>query len=733
MANERTYTYRNGEKLALTKKPDEYVVRMLPDKVFALGLGAGEQVSSASTRVRVPAAKLNKEMERARESGIAHHGYTDAQTGQELLITDRVMVRFKNKASAEDISAIQGRYGLTPLARYTPLDYLFELTAHTGMNPVKLVVAMKEKEEFVESAENDLNYRMGKRAPAPPSDGSYAAQWHLHATPGSDVDPRAHARCEEAWTRLDSYGLDSIVVGLSDDGCRLDHPDFDSPGKFAGWGYFSGTRLVANLDPDAEPAKMYDAGNSHGTSCAGVIAGEVDGGLIVGAAPGCRLLPVKWENLPGGFLGVSDSKLMTMLAFVSDKVDILSNSWGVSPASLWSQQVIERVGKLAQSGGRRGKGILFLWAAGNENCPISYTTSIDTPFTDGWEFSAGQWSWAGPQTSRVFRHNLVNIPGVLHVAALASTAQRSHYSNYGPGIDICAPSSNSHAYWRMEVAGRAIVTASGEADQVTTEFGGTSSATPLVAGIAALVLSANPSLSALRVASILRATASKDLDFTGYSRSPATAFDPNPKRWDVSPIAPFDKGDFLHVPDKETSWSPWFGCGRVDADQAVAMAGAVTMTQLPLRRPPLLPKRSGGYPAPLPSPMLRGSDSGIGVRRLAFTAGQKVKASSTDDTANAIWSVSFDCVAAMWSVGGWVDPLRRIDEYTSDPSYAAAIADYINQTVPAACTLYGLIWNGITASEVAQCETVEALRLRIAGQISAATVVASALRGVRHG
>jgi hypothetical protein len=88
-------------------------------------------------------------------------------------------------------------------------------------------------------------------------------------------------------------------------------------------------------------------------------------------------------------LFISDSKLLTALNFVANKVDVLSNSWGSTPTTLWPVQVINRITELAQTGGRRGRGIVFLWAAGNENCPISHQAQIDVPFDSGWnEFGA---------------------------------------------------------------------------------------------------------------------------------------------------------------------------------------------------------------------------------------------------------------------------------------------------------------------------------------------------------
>lgn len=567
------YTYRGGKKIPLAKNPEQFVVRALPDQVRAAGFDNAEQVSSASTRVRTRAADLEAMMARSRELAPTHHAYTIADSGQEFLITDRVFVTFKGMPSAEQVAAFAGKYGLRQLESYSPREFLFQLTNHTGINPVKLVVKLVETEPQVESAENDLNYRAQRRAIALPTDPHYAREWHLHdrfAHP--DFDVRAHARCEQAWLLAESLGSRDVVIGVTDDGCKLDHADFDSPGKFAGWGYFRGTRLVTERDIDAVPGDMYQAGANHGTACAGVIAGEADAVLTVGAAPGCRLLPIKWES-DGPSLLISDSKFLTALSYLADKVDVVSNSWGIVPINEFASTVVNRIRQLVRTGGRRGRGIVFLWAAGNDNCPIAHQANVDVPYTDGWEFRNGSWVWVGVRTARSFRNNLAGEPGVLHIAALASTAQRSHYSNYGTGISLTAPTNNVHAYYRLQVRGLGITTTTGAAGGVTHEFGGTSSATPLVAGVAGLVISANPNLSAFEVISILQRTAAKDLEMTGYPRTPPANFDPNPT-WDVSPIAPFDHGDFQNTGHADGTWSPWFGHGRIDAEAAVAAARA---------------------------------------------------------------------------------------------------------------------------------------------------------------
>lgn len=564
------YTYRCGEKKALKKRPDEFVIRQLPDELPETFPANKEQMSSRSTRIKVKPNELESMMKKGRQIAPTHHSYEDPESGADFLITDRVIVTFDDGVSMEEVGALAGKYALEIVYRYSPHKYLLRLTDETAMNPIKLVVKLHEKEKKVTHVEHDLNMRITTRVNLP-SDAAYSRQWHLHQQHQStEFDTRSSARCESAWQLLENYGDPGVVVAVTDDGCQLNHPDMDSANKFAGWGYFEGINLRTFGDFGSDPDKMYQDGANHGTSCAGVIAAENDGQRTVGAAAGCSLLPIKWES-QGPSLLISDHKLLLALDYMADKADIVSNSWGSTPRTFWSRDVTDRIAELAISGGPRGKGMLFLWAAGNENCPIDHTASQEVPYTDGWRFNGSSWNWVGVETTRNFSNNLVGIPGLIHVAALASTAQRSHYSNYGAGIDLCAPSSNSHAYFRMPVAGLGITTTVGNGSLVTEEFGGTSSATPLVAGIAALVISANPELTALEVISILKRTASKDLNMTPYAQTPPASFDTDTS-WDVSPVAPFESGEFTDIGSSEGTWSPWFGHGRVDAPDAIQAA-----------------------------------------------------------------------------------------------------------------------------------------------------------------
>lgn len=579
--NKELYSYRNGKKIFLSKEVDAYVARALPHQLMKFGKSEDlEQVSSASTKIRIHADILENQMNEVRNSVTAHHAY-NLEDGSDFLITDRIIVTFRRSTSNEELSQFIAKYALILKRKYSDHEFLFQLTDNTGMNPVKLVVLITENEkDTVELCEHDLNHIIKSRNVNVPTDPKYFQQWHLHERlTDNEFDVRSSARCEDAWNILNHFGSEDVVIGVTDDGCKLDHPDFNSQGKFTTWGYMSGLNLIHRDSIASNPNNMYQDGADHGTNCCGVVAAEVDAQLTVGAAPGCRLLPIKWES-SGPSLFISDGKIFTVLEFLQNKVDVISNSWGSSPHGNYASFVVNKIRALAQSGGRRGKGIVFLWAAGNENCPINFSGNLDIPYDHGWKQRMdGSWFWDGVRTSRTFSHNLAGIPGVMFIAALASSAQRSHYSNYGTDISLTAPSSNSHKYFRMSVTGLGITTTSGDSRLFDNEFGGTSSATPLVAGIAGLVISANPDLTAEEVVSVLQQTASKDLNMSSYPQTPPASYDTNTS-WDVSPVPPFENGAFDQNLEDGT-WSPWFGFGKVDAATAVKEALRLNGGNLP--------------------------------------------------------------------------------------------------------------------------------------------------------
>ncbi len=170
--------------------------------------------------------------------------------------------------------------------------------------------------------------------------------------------------------------------------------------------------------------------------------------------------------------------------------DIISNSWGAAadffPLSTRQWDAIYR----CTTEGRDGKGCVVVFAAGNSN------HNINAP-------------------SKGTLDGFATHPRVIAVAASTSMDERSHYSNYGLEISVTAPSSGK--------GGMGILTADVEGKpgysptDYTYDFGGTSSACPLVAGIAGLVLSANPELTALEVRDILEKTARKIGGETGFS------------------------------------------------------------------------------------------------------------------------------------------------------------------------------------------------------------------------
>lgn len=166
-----------------------------------------------------------------------------------------------------------------------------------------------------------------------------------------------------------------------------------------------------------------------------------------------------------------------------------------------------------------------------------------------------QWNFSGVPlvTSAVSYPS--NRPTVIAVGASSDWDYRSAYSQYGAPLDIVAPSNGGFgAVYTSDRTGDNGYNAAGTADpgvdsladtNYTSTFGGTSAATPLAAGIGALLLSRNPDLTSNDIRNILENTAEKIGGNNGQ-----TAYDVN-------------------------GFNQYYGFGRVNADSAVdAVPGA---------------------------------------------------------------------------------------------------------------------------------------------------------------
>ncbi|HAT1614038.1 TPA: S8 family serine peptidase [Raoultella ornithinolytica] len=391
---------------------------------------------------------------------------------------------------------------------------------------------------------------------------AYQSQWHLHGRM-TDGQRCRSVNAEQAWYRLKGYGREDIVIAFADDGCQMDAVASGTDDKFVAAAFLEQGRLVYEA-PQQIKEQMFVPGHRHGTALAGLIAGAVNADFPVGVAPGCRLLPVRWEYdrrfhiTPQGFHVILES--------LEDKTDIFINTWASLPNMKFPDKTVGLIRELSRHGGRRGKGILFIWAAGNSGCPIHFQADSPIPYAGYVENNV----FCDGRYSSKFTHSLCNIENVLTVAAINLYGRRAHYSCYGPGIALCAPSNNRHCFDAFPFSEPGLTTRSGDIRGYTHNFKGTSGAAGLVAGAAALTLSANPQLNACELAGILRRTAARDLDCRPYAEHRYPAIGSASGEVTDLPLVPFQNGEF-----NSCGWSPWFGHGLVDAERAVTAAQAM--------------------------------------------------------------------------------------------------------------------------------------------------------------
>jgi subtilisin-like proprotein convertase family protein len=348
-----------------------------------------------------------------------------------------------------------------------------------------------------------------------PTDSLFAAQWHLlntgqnGGTKGVDLDVLG------AWKK--GFTGKGISVGVFDTAMDVKHtdlaPNIDMSKVIVAGGVY--------VDPT-----VLTASDQHATAVAGLIAAARNGSGTVGVAYDSKITPVD-------IFGNNQTYAWQSL-WQQNKFDVTNHSWGftqafaVSQLDAGAQYWVLSGFKTGADTGRGGLGTIETVAAGN------FRQNGLTAETNG---------------LTIDRHAVV-------VGATDNKGYVTYYSNPGASLLVNAPSSGGTA----GIVTDDVTGALGyNSTNFTQAFGGTSAATPEVAGVEALILQANAKLGWRDVQDILAITA----------RHTGSAVN------DVAHGYELDTWAFNHA----TTWNAGgyhfsndYGFGLVDARAAVALA-----------------------------------------------------------------------------------------------------------------------------------------------------------------
>lgn len=257
-----------------------------------------------------------------------------------------------------------------------------------------------------------------------------------------------------------------ILVAVIDTGISNFHPDVaQKTSNLPSWNFNNSTSVIVDE-------------HGHGTHVSSSIVADE-----YGIAPAARVLPIKLANSPSGGFTI-DSLAGAIRLAVDSGAKIINLSLGGYFYGLKDVSKHLLHGALLYA---NSKGALLVVAAGNEGFDIT-NLAILPAGVNNIHFN----SIANP----TYIDNLIVVCAVDENNYLARFGRNKGSNFSATQVDVCAPGSNiegaNHLYRGNLVRG-----GNGQAETVL--MSGTSMATPIVSGVAALIWSIDPSMSALKV------------------------------------------------------------------------------------------------------------------------------------------------------------------------------------------------------------------------------------------
>lgn len=324
-----------------------------------------------------------------------------------------------------------------------PGAYLIQSDARHGLEILARARALSEI-EGVEWAEPDMVFTGSSSLT--PNDPLFPSQWAM-LNNGSPGKPGFDLGATEAWDV--ALGSAEVPVLIIDTGVDPSHPDLN---------------LIPGVDTTSESGDggPVNSNDRHGTPVAGCVSAIMNNGIgITGIAPESPSMSARAfisVNSSGNWTSAASWSVNALTAGENAGVRVTNNSnfYGFTSAAFEA--------KLAMT---RDAGMVHFASAGNNNAfGSTYPASLET---------------------------------VLSVAATDRFGERSSFSNFGPDVFISAPGTS--------VLSTDIRAGGGYSGSDYATVSGTSFASPYAAGVAALVLSVDPTLSASEVEAILAESA----------------------------------------------------------------------------------------------------------------------------------------------------------------------------------------------------------------------------------
>jgi subtilisin family serine protease len=390
--------------------------------------------------------------------------YFKDDRGEPIGLSNFFYVKLRSERDFELLKNLSDKHNVIVVEqnKFMPLWYTLSCTQSSQFNAMQLANMYYESGKF-ESAEPDL---MVNNLLQCASDALWSNQWGLLNTGQYSGTAGLDIKACDAWAH--SKG-DNINVAVIDDGVQLNHEDL--VGNIHSLSY--------DIPTSSSPSVLR---GSHGTACAGIIGANDNSIGITGVAPNCKLMSVSCDmsavntTIAAGLAnGINWARV--------NGADVISNSWSLY--SVTSSLVDDAIDD-ALSLGRSGKGCVVVFASGNYNGGMS--SAIEFPANSN--------------------------PDLLVVGSMSPCGERVDYffstscdnegwgSKFGSAIDVMAPGVKIATTDRTGSDGYV-------SGNYRLDFNGTSSACPSVAGLAALILSANPNLTSLQVRNIIESKTEK--------------------------------------------------------------------------------------------------------------------------------------------------------------------------------------------------------------------------------